>query len=34
VSRDGKAKEKKDRLDMTVKILAWLTEEKKDVRKY
>mmetsp|Transcript_13523 Transcript_13523/g.41049 ORF Transcript_13523/g.41049 Transcript_13523/m.41049 type:complete len:401 (+) Transcript_13523:84-1286(+) len=32
VARDGKAKEKKDRLEMTLKIHAWLTEEKKDVR--
>jgi len=32
VARDGKAKEKKDRLEMTQKIHAWLTEEKKDVR--
>jgi len=32
VSRDGKAKEKKDRLESMIKILAWLTDEKKDVR--
>lgn len=32
MARDGKAKEKKDRLEMTQKIHAWLTEEKKDVR--
>jgi len=32
VARDGKAKEKKDKLETTQKLLAWLTEEKKDIR--
>jgi len=32
VARDGKAKEKKDRLEITEKILAVLKDEKKDVR--
>ena len=32
VGRDGKAKEKKDRLDATMKLYAFLTEEKKDIR--
>uniref|UniRef100_A0A7S4EWG4 Obg-like ATPase 1 n=1 Tax=Chrysotila carterae TaxID=13221 RepID=A0A7S4EWG4_CHRCT len=32
VARDGKAKEKKDKLEVTLKIYAWLTETKKDVR--
>jgi len=32
VARDGKAKEKKDRLEAMTKILAFMTEAKKDIR--
>jgi len=32
VARDGKAKEKKDRLEMTQKILKWLSEDEKEIR--